>query len=474
MYIDGKWMAARSGRTFMSTDPWTMLEWAEIPEGDRSDVDLAATAAATAFADSWWRHDVRRRGVVLRRLADLIDEHTDRLATVESRDNGKCIVEERAACAGMSAYYRYAASLAESFAETAPRGASRDIIAVTRRVPYGVIGVQTPWNTPGLLLSQSAAPALAAGNTLVIKPSEVAPCSTLELMRLVDEAGFPPGVLNVVTGLGPAVGPALCTHHTVRKLVFTGSTEAGMLVTALAAYRLIPVVMELGGKSANLVFADCDFETTARALVQGFTVASGQTCMCGSRILIERSAYDAMLARMLELVAEVRIGDPTDPETRMGPIATPAQLEKIRRYVALGIEQGGTVLCGGGPPKGTTHPMLYAPTIFVDVNNDATICQDEIFGPVCAVLPFDTEDEALRIANDTRYGLSAAVWTRDLARAHRVTDQLQAGVVWVNDQRVGDPAFATGGMHMSGYGRLSGIEGFYEMTQAKNIQMRIA
>lgn len=472
MYVDGKWVDAQSGKTFTSNNPWTLQDWAEVPEADSADVDLAVTAATRAFEETWWRHDARRRFAVLRRFADIVEASIDRLAEVESRDNGKILAEERAACASIPGYYRYAPALVESYPDTAPRGGDPNVSSITRRVPYGVIGIQTPWNTPCQLLSQSAAPALAAGNTIVIKPSEVAPCSTLELARLFDEAGFPPGVVNVVTGFGPVVGPALCANPLVGKLSFTGSTQGGTLVAGHAAARLVPVVMELGGKSANIVFADCDVQRAAKAIVHGFTVASGQTCMCGSRVLIERSAHDAVLSRVLELLAEIRIGDPTDPATQMGPITTDAQLEKIQHYVDVGTKEGGRILCGGGPPEGADHPRLFAPTIFTDVTNDMTICQEEIFGPICAVIPFDTEEEAVRIANDTRYGLSGAVWTTDLARAYRVTEALRAGVIWVNDQRAGDPAFATGGMGISGYGRLSGVDGYYEMTQAKNVQMR--
>ncbi|MGI5129840.1 aldehyde dehydrogenase family protein [Pseudonocardia sp. CA-107938] len=474
MYVDGAWVDAADGRSFTSNDPWTLQDWAEIPEGDERDVDRAVSAAGRAFEESWWRHDARRRGAVLRRFADLVETSAERIAEVESRDNGKALTEERAACAAIPAYFRHAPALAESYPDSAPRGGDPNVRAVTHRVPYGVIGIQTPWNTPGQLLSQSAAPALAAGNTIVVKPSEVAPCSTLELARLVEEAGFPAGVVNVVTGFGQVVGAALCAHPRVAKLAFTGSTQGGVLVAEHAARRLVPVVMELGGKSANIVFTDCDLDRTVDALVRGFTVASGQTCMAGSRVLVERPIHDLVLDRMLDAAAKVRIGDPRDPATAMGPIATEAQLAKIRQFVAIGVEEGGRVRCGGGPPEGAEHPRFFAPTVFTDVTNDMTICQEEIFGPVCAVMPFDTEEAAVRIANDTRYGLSGAVWTSDLARAHRVTDAIRAGVVWVNDQRAGDPAFATGGTAMSGYGRLSGVEGHHEMTQVKSVQMRIA
>jgi aldehyde dehydrogenase (NAD+) len=457
MYVDGEWVSARSGRTFESTDPWTLQAWARLPEGDADDVDRAVRAAAAAYAGPGWRHDDRERVILLRRLADLLDGHAEELARVESRDNGKTIREELGMFRSMGGYFRYAAS----------------ILALTKRVPYGVIGIQTPWNTPGVLLAQAAAPALAAGNTLVVKPSEQAPISTLKIAELVHRAGFPPGAFNVVTGFGPTVGAALCTHPGVRKLVFTGSPGAGAVVAGQAARRLVPVTMELGGKSANIVFADADLDTAALGVAQGFTAAAGQSCMCGSRALLQRPVYDEVIERVLAHVAKLSLGDPSDPGTDIGPVCTAAQLERIERYVATGRTQGGRVIFGGGRPEGIDHPLFYSPTIFTEVTPEMTICQEEVFGPVLAVLPFDSEDEAVRIANGTAFGLSAGIWTRDLDRAHRVSDALDAGVIWVNHYRRGDPAFAIGGMGMSGYGRVSGVEGFHEMTQLKSVQIML-
>jgi acyl-CoA reductase-like NAD-dependent aldehyde dehydrogenase len=471
MYIDGEWTGAKSGRTFDSVDPWAQRTWAQVPEGDAEDVDLAVTAARQAFAHSTWTHSPYERARLLRRLADLIDENAEELAQTESRDNGKTIREERGMYTSMGGYFRYAASLAETAAGSLPQGVNPDVLALTRRVPFGVIGIQTPWNTPGVLLAQSAAPALAAGNTLVIKPSEQAPCSTLTIARLVHTAGFPPGVFNVVTGFGASVGARLCSSPDVAKLVFTGSPEAGTLVASQAAARLIPVVMELGGKSAQVVFADADIDQAARAVAQGFTSATGQSCMCGSRAFIEQSVFDDVLARVLGHVETIRFGDPSASETDIGPVCTAAQLERIEKYVAIGREEGGRVACGGGRPDGIDHPFCYAPTVFTDVTNDMTICQEEIFGPVLAIMPFTDEQQAIHLANDTRFGLSAAVWTSSLDRAHRVADALRAGTVWVNHYRRGDPAFPNGGMAYSGYGRLNGIDGYLEMTQAKSVQI---
>lgn len=471
MYIDGEWVDSLSGKTFTTDNPWTLRPWALLPEGDAADVGRAVEAAARAYAEPSWRRDERARVQLLRRLADLLDDNAETLAASESTDNGKTIREERGMYATVGGYFRYAASILETRREALPHGANPDVLATTARVPYGVIGVQTPWNTPGVILAQSAASALAAGNTLVIKPSEQAPVSTLEIAKLVHQAGFPPGSFNVVTGFGPVVGAALCSHPGMAKLIFTGSPEGGIRVAEQAARHLVPVTMELGGKSANIVFRDADLDRAALGIAQGFTAAAGQSCMCGSRALIQREIYDEVLTRVLDHVAKIKFGDPADPATDIGPVCTQAQIDRIERYVAIGREEGGRVLCGGGRPEGIDHPLFYAPTIFADVTPDMTICQEEVFGPVTAVLPFDTEEDAVRIANGTAFGLSAGLWTRDLELAHRVSAAIDAGIVWVNHYRRGDPAFAIGGMGMSGYGRVSGTEGFDEMTQPKSIQI---
>jgi aldehyde dehydrogenase (NAD+) len=471
MYIDGEWAEARSGRVFESVDPWAQRAWARLPEGDAADVDLAVAAARQAFTSSSWTSSPHERARLLRRLADLIDENAEELARIESRDNGKTIREERGMYGAMGHYFRYAASLAETVAGSVPRGVNPDVLALTSRVPFGVIGIQTPWNTPGVLLAQSAAPALAAGNTLVVKPSEQAPCSTLAIARLVHAAGFPPGVFNVVTGFGATVGARLCAHPDVAKLVFTGSPEAGTLVARAAAERLVPVVMELGGKSAQVVFADADIDEAARSVAQGFTAAAGQSCMCGSRAFIEQPVFDDVLSRVLGHVASIKFGNPSDPDTDIGPVCAQAQIDRIEHYVAIARKEGGQVVVGGGRPDGIGHPLFYAPTVFTGVTNDMTICQEEVFGPVLAIMPFTGEQEAVRLANGTRFGLSAAVWSNDLDRAHRVAGALEAGVVWVNHYRRGDPAFPNGGMGYSGYGRLGGPEGYAEMTQAKSVQI---
>jgi aldehyde dehydrogenase (NAD+) len=471
MYVNGLWRESVSQRWLLSADPWAQADWAQVPEGDGRDVDEAVRAARDALADSSWRHSPRARGTVLRHFADLVDANCERLAEVESRDNGKTLREARAGFRNAGEYFRHAASIAEAVTDSAPAGGNPDVAALTRRVPYGVIGIQTPWNTPGVILAQSAAPALAAGNSIVIKPPELAPCSTLELAGLADQAGFPPGIINVVTGYGPVVGAALCAHPGVDKLVFTGSPEAGVLVAAAAARRLIPSTLELGGKSAHIVFPEADLDRAASGIVRALVGAGGQSCMCGSRALVHESIYDQVEARVLAELQGVILGDPRDPRTDMGPLCTSDQVARVTRYVQTALDEGGRIIAGGGPPPGIDHPLFITPTVVAGLKPDATLCQEEVFGPVLALLRFSTEDEAVRIANGTPFGLAAMIWTTSLDRAHRVSDAVHAGVVFVNHYRSGDPAFANGGMGRSGYGRVSGVEGYQEMTQLKSVQM---
>jgi aldehyde dehydrogenase (NAD+) len=458
MYIDSAWVSAADW--IVSSDPWECREWARVPQGGSADVDRAVTAADEAFRTSGWAQDPRRRATTLRRFADMIDADSDRLADVESRDNGKLRREVRAGFAKVGEYF-----------DSIPYGANIDVHALTRRVPYGVVGIQTPWNTPGVILAQSAAPALAAGNTIVVKPPELAPCSTLELAALAEQAGFPRGVVNVVTGYGPVVGAALCAHELVSKLVFTGSPEAGVLVATHAARRLVPCVLELGGKAAHLVFPESDVARAADGIVNALVGGGGQSCMCGSRALIHESVYDDVVGRVVERLRTVRLGDPRDPTTDMGPLCTQEQVDRVAEYVASGIDEGGRLLCGGEASFELAHPHLYQPTVLADLSPTARVCQEEVFGPVLTVFPFSTQQEAIDIANGTAFGLAAMVWTESVDRAHRVSDALRAGVVFVNQYRSGDPAFANGGRGRSGYGRVSGVEGFVEMTQPKSIQM---
>ena len=470
-FIGGAWSPPAAGGYLETTNPYSGELNARFAQGTSEDVDRAAQAAWTAFSTTPWAREPHERARLMRRLADLIDADAARLAAVESADNGKTLREESGMFAALGGYFRYAASLAESLTGDVPVGADPSVLSLTLREPYGVIGVQTPWNTPGILMAQPVAPALAAGNTVVVKPSELAPLSILELAELFTAAGFPPGVFNVVTGLGPVVGAALCAHPRIAKLAFTGSPEAGRLVAAQAAKRLVPVTMELGGKSANIVFPDADLDAAAAAVAGGFIAAGGQSCVAGSRAVIHESVYDEMLDRVTAIAKQVRLGDPAAPETDMGPVCTPAQLSRIATLAQAGLNEGARLVTGGRQPADLEGTLFFPPTIFADVSNQMTIAREEVFGPVLCAIRFSDEAHAVEIANDTVFGLAGGVWTSDLGRAYRVARAVRAGTIWVNHYRRGDPAFPFGGYGESGYGRFSGVDGYREMTRVKSIQV---
>jgi aldehyde dehydrogenase (NAD+) len=473
LFINGAWVDSASGKTFRSVDPFTGEDWAEVPEGDATDVAAAIDGARAAFENSWWRREPRKRAQVMQRLADLLQQNVEHLGPIESRDNGKLLREMLGMNTMTPTYYRYFAETADHIFGSVIRGGSPDVFSYTLREPYGVIGVQLPWNTPSVILAQAAAPALAAGNTLVIKPSEFAPVSTLEFARLAEDAGFPAGVINVVTGMGAVVGAALCNNSGIDKIAFTGSPEAGRLVASQAAQHLIPSVMELGGKSPNIVFEDANIDKAAAGVLGGFTAAGGQSCICGSRALIQESVYDEILERLAADVPKLTLGDPTDPNTDVGPFCTAQQLEKVKHFVEVGRQSGARLVVGGEQPA-ELGGWFFKPTVFADVDNKMEIAQEEIFGPVLSVIPFKDEADAIRIGNDTRVGLAAGIWTRDLGRAHRVAAELRAGTVWVNQYRRGDPAFPFGGYGESGYGRQSGQDALFDFTVLKSVQMDVA
>lgn len=470
-FIDGVWTASAAGGYLETTNPYSGRLNARFAEGTSQDVDLAAAAAWTAFTATPWARQPHERARLLRRLADLIDADAGRLAEIESGDNGKTIREERGMFGAVGGYFRYAASLAETLTGDVPVGADPAVLSLTLREPFGVIGVQTPWNTPGILMAQPVASALAAGNTVVVKPSELAPRSILELASLFAAAGFPPGVFNVVTGLGPVVGAALCAHPRIAKLTFTGSPAAGRLVAAQAAQRLVPVTMELGGKSANIVFPDADLDAAAAAVAGGFIAAGGQSCVAGSRAVVHESIYDDMIDRLTVHAKQIRMGDPAQLTTDMGPVCTPAQLSRISDLVNAGLDEGARLVTGGRQSADLDGTLFFPPTILADVSSQMRIAQEEVFGPVLCVISFRDADHAVEIANDTVFGLAGGVWTHDFGQAHHVARAVRAGTIWVNHYRRGDPAFPFGGYGESGYGRFSGVDGYREMTRVKSIQI---
>lgn len=472
MFINNEWVDSVSDETIPSSNPFTGQVWAEIPKGDHRDTNLAVAAAKKAFEEGEWsRFNGSQRGKLLHRLGDLIDEHAEKLAITEVVDNGKLIREMLGQLKSLPGWCYYFAGYADKIhGETIPMEIP-NMINYTVREPLGVIGAIVPWNSPLLLTLWKLCPALAAGNTMVIKPSEVTSASTLELAELVKQAGFPAGVVNVVTGLGETVGDTLVRHPDVRKIAFTGSTDTGKLVVKNSADHFARVTLELGGKSPNIIFEDADLSNAVNGVLAGVFAATGQTCMAGSRVLVHESIYDELVERLVERTSKIRLGNPLDMNTEMGTIAFDVQCDKVMEYIGIGNREGAKLLYGGKRPDQPelAKGLFIEPTIFGDVRNDMRIAQEEIFGPVVCLIRYKDETEAIRIANDTPFGLAAAVWTKDVQRAHRVASRLQAGTVWINNYRKVSYGSPYGGYKASGFGRENGSAVMHEYTQVKSI-----
>ncbi len=469
MYIDGEWTLSASGEFFETFDPFTAKPWALVPKGNAEDVDRAVQAAHRAFADGdWSRMHPTQRGALLRKVGDLIARDAERLGALEVQDNGKLISEMVAQLRYAPQWFYYFAGLADKV-EGSVIETDKPAFTYTRHEPLGVCAAITPWNSPVLLFTWKVAPALAAGNTIVVKPSEYTSASTLELMKLFEEAGFPKGVINVVTGFGADTGEHLVKHPLVRKIAFTGSSKTGAHVYSLAAKDIKRVSLELGGKSPNIVFDDCNMETAVNGVVSGIFAATGQTCIAGSRLLVQESIHDEFVDRLVDFAKTARMGNPMDYETQVGPVTNLMQYEKVLGYIDIAKGEGVETVLGGSkasrPECG--DGWFVEPTVFTGVKNDMRIAQEEVFGPVLAVIPFRDEDEAVAIGNDVIFGLAAGVWTENMRRAITMSERLQAGTIWVNTYRAVSYMAPFGGYKRSGLGRESGQEAIRDWMQTK-------
>jgi acyl-CoA reductase-like NAD-dependent aldehyde dehydrogenase len=470
MLIDGRWVDAEDGRTFESINPATAEPWALIPEATANDVNRAVMAAHRAFTEGEWASAVpTARGKYLRKLADLLAERSEELGRAETIDTGKMLKETRWQAKYIAEFFHYYAGCADKIQGATLPIDKPDMYAFTLREPLGVVAALVPWNSQLFLVAVKIGPARAAGNTVVLKASEHASVPMLEFGKLIEEAGFPPGVVNIVTGHGDPCGKALTSHPLVQRISFTGGPASARNVIHNSASNFAQLSLELGGKSPFIVFEDADVESAVNGSISGIFGASGQSCVAGSRLYLHDKIADAFLDRMTAQAREIRIGDPLAEETQMGPLATKDQLSRIATEVAYAQEQGGKLLTGGSRPASPNRGWYYEPTIVECPDQKMRIVDTELFGPVLSVLRFKSEEEVLKLANDTRYGLAAGIFTRNGARALRVTRAIRAGIVWVNTYRVVSPIAEFGGFKESGYGRESGLQAVYDYTRPKTV-----
>jgi aldehyde dehydrogenase (NAD+) len=473
LLINNRWVPSESGRTFATINPSTGEEICQVAEADAADVDKAVKAARAAFEQGPWKKmRASERGRLLHRLADLIEKDSETLARLETLDNGKPLhVAKAVDVAKTIACYRYFAGWADKVqGKTIP--IDGDFFCYTRHEPIGVVGQIIPWNYPMLMQAWKLAPALATGNTVVMKPAEQTPLSALRMGELIVEAGFPEGVVNLLPGFGPTAGAAIASHMDIDKVAFTGSTEVGRLIMEAAAKsNLKRITLELGGKSPNIIFEDTDLDEAVEGAHMGLFVNQGQSCCAGSRVFVEEKIYDAFIEKSVARARKRRVGDPLDPRTDQGPQVSQSQFDRIMGYIESGRRDGATLACGG--ERVGDRGYFIQPTVFADVRDDMQIAREEIFGPVMSVIPFKDVDEVVERANRTSYGLAAGVWTRDIKKAHAVANAVRAGTVWVNCYHVLDTRAPFGGFKQSGIGRELGEYGLQQYTEVKTVTVKL-
>lgn len=472
MYIQGKWVPARSGETRNIINPCNQEIIAVVPEGDRHDARVGIQAARKAFDDGDWPHlPASERGMKLHHIANLIDRYHEDLARLETLDTGKTLVESRGDMEDISGVFRYYAGLADKDGGEMIDSPIPNTVSRVVREPVGVAGMITPWNYPLLQASWKLAPALAAGCTMVLKPSEITPLTTLKIAELIAEAGLPEGVVNIVTGPGATVGAELAESLEVDLISFTGGVETGRKIMKAASENMKKVALELGGKNPNVVFADCDFKTVVDYAMNAVYFHAGQVCSAGTRLIVEEGLHDKLVDELVKRVKRIRLGNGLNESTQVGPLISAEHRAKVETYIEIGIKEGAKLLVGGQRPVGVEYEQGFflEPAIFDQCDTTMRIVQEETFGPIMTIETFKTEEEAIRLANDSVYGLAGAVWTQDLNRAERFSKALRMGTVWINDFHPYFPQAPWGGYKQSGIGRELGKIGFEEYTEQKHI-----